>query len=368
MPPEMRDVFSGMWSKPEERPTRVGAHASVDDGFQTLTAELSMTMRPEGITALRRFQGPEDGTAVRAFDVLPGDAILSSAASLNMAALAAEARRGFVLGGGDDGARVWDETIAQLGETLEVDVVEELLPGLGPGVAFAIAHSGPREGEMPPIPGVALAVDVSDREPVERAVAALSRLVQDAVRRDGSLEGSVFQTVATDVGESHRMTFGGASGIPPAIAPCLGWVGDRLVFSTHADHWEGIADVARGSAQNWRSNERVSAVVESTLRPSSARVSALDWTRLLDQIAAYDTELAGNFVDVPFPEWTEDMTDADWELAMKRRRIAQQDAAREASADVRAAIDSFRVVESIGSADEIEGNVSKARIEVRFIR
>jgi cytochrome c5 len=270
------------------------------------------------------------------------------------------------------------EVEASFREQMGMDLENELIPALGHEFAFACTYrasgaaagGGARRRGGPEIvvPGFVLGIEVKDAATVRKAVDRALELAEDAISEgDPSAAGKLFVREAHDGAEIVRLELPpeAQDGFP--MRPALAIHGGYLILSSEIDVLRAGIDARNGKAKSLADTPAF-ARATAALDKKCTAFGLVDWPRLLDQIDVYAPQIGQLLarVGAKYPDYPADGDQDEWQRRVKAYEKEMQDAQRTAGEKASKWIDSFRVVEYVGTSSKIDGRTGVSTTIVKF--
>ncbi len=288
-----------------------------------------------------------------------------------------------------DGARSeMDDSMAEIDEALEMRLIQDVLPAFGPEItAAATYHAAPEPppgaapGSAPPaIPGFVFMLQVRDYDVVKRFIDRLVDLGNESSRdrfqgRPG-WEGGPAPDILVHTPHNGvdivtlALTEEERAEVPIEMSPALAVVGEFVVLSLHTEDVHRAIDLASGAGTSFVASDIVRRAASDGVDIAGSSAVLVDWNTLMDQVAEYDTMIAGiipGTEEPEFPEYPDDGDPEEWQRRVDKYQAASLAAREKAAEQVGGYLDSFRIIQYMASTSRMEGDVASARTMIRFI-
>jgi hypothetical protein len=265
-------------------------------------------------------------------------------------------------------------------ESMGMDLEKELLPALGRELAVAVTYRAappeasapkraPRGGGGPTVlPGLVIGIELKDVATVKKAVDRAIELAEEAIRENDPSSGA-----KPFVRESH----GGAEIIrfvlPPEaqeevpVHPALALHDGYLFVSSDVDALIAGIDARNGKGKSL-ADSPVFARATATLEKKCAGFALLDWSRMIDQIAAYEPQIATMLAraDAKPPAFPANGDADEWQRRTKAYEQKVADGKATGAAKAKKWLEAARVIDFVGSSSRIEGRTGESTMIVKF--
>jgi hypothetical protein len=261
-------------------------------------------------------------------------------------------------------------------ETMGMDLEKELMPALGREVAFAMTYRAAppagkrgRRGDGPfAVPGFVLGVELKDVATVKRAVDRALEIAEEKIREsDPSTPAKLFVRETHEGADVVRLVLPPEAQEQVPVHPALAIHDGYLFVSSEVDALIAGIDARNGKAKSL-ADSPVFARATATLEKKCASFALLDWSRMVDQIAAYEPQIATMLAraDLTPPEFPANGDAEEWQRRKKayEKKIADGNASGDAKA--KKWLEAARVIDFIGSSSRVEGRTGESTMIVKF--